>query len=156
MNLKSLIKSALNSLFGLGPDLIQPGTYIRPASFSSALGLTFSAEIAAPVQMLVATIPSTLPGLTGIPIVTDKVLIRAAELTLITSPTEGDYIIRTSDNQRLDVITAQTDFTGELWTFAVARSLNQDWGDLTTHSTAEDFGDLTAATTSDDWGTLFA
>jgi hypothetical protein len=156
MNLTSITKTALKALFNLGPDFVKDATYVRPASFSAPTGLTFSAEVTAPVKMLVATYRSRSFAFTDVNPIDEKIFIRASELTAITSPAQGDYIIQSSNGQRRDVISAFADPTGELWTFTTARSLNQDWGDLTAHTSSEDWGDLTAITDSDDWGPLFS
>jgi hypothetical protein len=155
MDLKSLTKSALSTVFNLGPDLVKDATYVRPASFAPATGVTASAESTAAVKILIATYrPRNFGFLVPQPN-TDKILIRASELAAITSPAEGDYIVQTSDSLRRDVLFAELDLAGELWIFQTVRTLNLDWGDLTAHTSSEDFGDLASITGSDDWGTLF-
>jgi hypothetical protein len=155
MNLKSITRTALNALFGLGPDFVKDATYTRPASFSAATGLTFANETTALVKMLITAFqPRRFDFLTNDP-TDERLLIRASDITGITQPAPGDYIIQSSDAQRRDVVSASLDLTAEFWTFRTARSLNQDWGDLTATTASEDFGDLTAITDSDDWGTLF-
>jgi len=156
MNLASLTRTALKTLFGLGPDFIKDATYVRPTSFSSATGVTSSTEITAPVKMLVVNYQRRFLAFLDPNPPDEKILIRASELTGINSPSAGDYIIESSNAQRRDVLTAVLDRTNEFWTFATVRSLNQDWGDLTAYSTSEDWADLTTASASDDWGTLFA
>jgi hypothetical protein len=155
MNLKSITRSALNALFGLGPDFVKDGTYTRPASFSAATGLSFSNETTAPVKMLITAYQPRRFDFFSVDPADERVLVRASELAGITSPAAADYIIQSSDGQRRDVVSASLDLTGELWTFQTARSLNQDWGDLTATTSSGDFGDLTAITDSDDWGALF-
>ncbi|MCI0744039.1 MAG: hypothetical protein L0Y58_01415 [Verrucomicrobia subdivision 3 bacterium] len=154
MNLKSITKSALNAVFNLGPDLIKDATYVRPVSFSSSTGLTATAEVTASVKMLIATFRQPELGFTLLQPETEKILIRASELALIASPAPGDYLIQTSDSQRREILAAALDRTSEFWTFHTVRSLHQDWGDLTSHTTSEDFGDLTGTTALEDFGTL--
>lgn len=154
INLKSLTRSALNTLFGLGPDFIKDGTYVRPASFNPHSGLTVSAEASAPVKMLLANYQLREFGPVVIQPGDEKILIRAAELSAIQLPGPGDYLVQASDGQRRDVISAVVDRTGELWIFQTQRSLNYDRGDLTAFTTTEDWSDLGSVTELEDWGAL--
>lgn len=156
MDLRSITRSALNALFGLGPDLVKDATYVRPASLAPATGVSTATETTAAVKIVTLNYHPREFSLVGIQPHDEKVLIRASELAPINSPAEGDYLIQTSDSQRREILSGLLDRTGEFWTFQTTRSLNQDWGDLTTFTTSEDWGDLTAITESDDWGPLFA
>jgi hypothetical protein len=154
LDLKSLTKSVLGTVFGLGVDFIKDGTYVRPASFNPQTGLTFSAEQTAVVKMLLANYQPRELGLVCVQPGDEKVLIRASELVAIITPASGDYLIQASDGQRRDIISALLDRTGELWVFQTQRSMHQDWGDLLAFTTSEDWADLTSVTELDDWGVL--
>ena len=150
LNLTKAFKSALDILFNVAGELVRGATYYRPASFSSATGQTAATEQTATVQMLVTNYrvsdsPTVVfqPG-------NEKALVRASELTSITAPAAGDYLIETATGQRRDVLAARLDATGLLWTFQTVRSLHEDWGDLTTAALSADWGDLTAATEFED------
>ena len=150
LNLTKAFKSALDILFNVAGELVRGATYYRPASFSSATGQTAATEQTATVQMLVTNYrvsdsPTVVfqPG-------NEKALVRASELTSITAPAAGDYLIETATGQRRDVLAARLDATGLLWTFQTVRSLHEDWGALTTAALSADWGDLTAATEFED------
>jgi hypothetical protein len=154
LDLKSLTRSILGTVFGLGVDFIKDGTYVRPASFNPHTGLTVSVEQTAAMKMLVTNYRARELGLVAIQPGDEKVLVRASELSGISSPASGDYLIQSSDGQRRDVISALLDRTGELWMFQTQRSMHLDWGDLLAFTAIEDWGDLTAVTELDDWGAL--
>ncbi len=155
LNLTKAFKSALDILFNVAGELVRGATYYRPASFSSATGQTAAVEQTATVQTLVTNYrvsdsPTVVfqPG-------NEKALVRAVELASIAAPGAGDYLIETATGQRRDVLAARRDATGLLWTFQTLRSLNEDWGDLTTAALSADWGDLTAATEFEDRLMLF-
>ena len=155
MNLASLFQPAVKRMFGLGPELVRLATYYRPASFASATGLSASAESTAACLAFIAAYRSRELGTVNIQPEDEKVFIRASELAGITDPAPGDYLVESSNSLRRDVVTVpRLDPSGLLWTFHCARSLNQDWGDLTAFTDSEDRGDLTVASSSDDWGSL--
>src|SRR5262245_18674335 len=131
MNVKTITKTSLNTLFNLGPDLVKDGTYVRPVSFSPSTGLIATAESTAPIKMLIATFRPPEIGFNLIQPETEKIFVRAAELAAITNPAAGDYFLQKSDSQRREILTATLDQTAEFWTFHTVRSLHQDWGDLT-------------------------
>lgn len=149
INITKAFRSGLDILFTVAGELVRDVTYVRPASFSPATGLTTAAELTAPAKALIASYrPQELaliqPG-------DDKVLIRAAELVGIPSPARGDYLIEATSGQRRDVLAAKLDATELLWTFQTMRSLNEDWGDLTAATVSADWGDLTAASDEEDF-----
>jgi hypothetical protein len=154
IDLRTIMKSALNAVFSLGPDFIKDGTYVRPASFNPQTGLTVSGEIAVAVKMFPGTYRPQELGLVSIQPGDEKILIRAFELAAITAPAAGDYLLQSSDGQRRDILSAILDRTAEFWIFQTQRSQHEDWGDLTASTTNEDWGDLATVTELDDWGTL--
>lgn len=155
INVTGIVVSAVGTMFRLGSDLVRAATYVRPASFNPANGQQTSAESSASCSIFVATYKAQEFGLVTIQPGDEKVYIRASELTSITDPVKGDYIIETISGLRRDVLNSRLDPTGTLWTFQTVRGLNEDWGEISVvHSTSEDRDDLTAVTTFDDWGTL--
>ena len=150
LNITKAFTSALDILFNVAGELVRGATYYRPASFSSATGQTAATEQTAAVQMLVTNYRlSDSPNVTFQP-GNEKTLVRASELAAITAPAAGDYLIESATGQRRDVLTARLDATRLLWTFQTVRSLNEDWGDLTTATVSADWGDFTAATEFED------
>ena len=150
LNLTKAFKSALDILFSVAGELVRGATYYRPASFSSATGQTAATEQTAAVQMLVTNYRVSDSPTVVFQVGNEKALVRASELAAITAPGLGDYLIETATGQRRDVLAARLDATGLLWTFQTLRSLNEDWGDLTTAALSADWGDLTAATEFED------
>jgi hypothetical protein len=151
VNITKAFKSGLEILFTVAGELVRSATYYRPASFSAATGQSIAAEQTAGVTMLVAAYRPRELGTVVIQPGDEKVLVRASELGGIASPAAGDYLVEATTGQRRDVLSARLDATGLLWTFQTARSLNEDWGDLTTATVTADWGDLTAATETEDW-----
>ena len=151
MNLLSMTRHAVAAVFRLGPPMVRSATYYRPASFSGATGQTAPAEQTAPVSALVASYGARELGTVVIQPGDEKILVRASELTGISSPAAGDYLVETATGQRRDVLSTRLDPTGLLWTLQTVRSVNEDWGDLTAAAVSADWGDLTATTESEDW-----
>lgn len=151
INISKAFRSGLDILFNVAAELVRDATYVRPASFSAATGLTTSAEQAAAVKALLTNYRPQELGTVVIQPGDDKVLVRAVELSAIPSPAAGDYLVEATTGQRRDVLAAKLDATGLLWTLQTVRSLNEDWGDLTAVTVSADWGDLNAATETDDW-----
>ena len=154
INITKAFKSGLDILFNVAVELVRDATYYRPASFSKATGLTTSAEQTATVKALMTNYRPQELGTVVIQPGDDKVLIRAVELAGITALAAGDYVVEATTGQRRDVLAAKLDATGLLWTLQTARSLNEDWGDLSAVTVSADWVDLNAATETDDWLTL--
>lgn len=154
INITKAFRSGLDILFNVAVELVRDATYVRPASFSAATGLTTATEQTAGVKALMTNYRPQELGTVVIQPGDEKVLVRAAELTGITAPASGDYLVEASTGQRHDVLAAKLDATGLLWTLQTARSLNEDWGDLAAVTVSADWGDLNAATETDDWLTL--
>ena len=155
MDLSLYMTRAVARMFALGSQLVRSATYYRPASYATATGLASSAEVAVACSVFVA---SYRPGEIGSVVVhpgDEKVFVRAAELASIAAPAEGDYIVEASNSLRRDVMSLpKLDPAGVLWTFHCARSLNQDWGDLSAATDSEDRGTLADAASSEDFGSL--
>jgi hypothetical protein len=155
MNLAKVVQSSFSRLFGLGPELVRAATYYRPASFAPSTGLTASAEVTAACSAFIASFRPQELGTVTIQPGDEKVFIRASELSGISDPSPGDYLVESANSLRRDVLhPPQLDPSGSLWTLHCARSLNQDWGDLAVFTDSEDRGDLALATSSDDFGAL--
>jgi hypothetical protein len=154
VNITKAFKSGLDMLFTVAGELVRSATYYRPASFCSATGQSAAAEQTASVVALVAAYRPRELGTVVIQPGDEKVLVRAVKLAAIPAPMAGDYLVETVTGQRRDVLAAHLDATALLWTLQTMRSLNEDWGDLTTATLTADWGDLTAATETEDWMTL--
>ena len=154
INITKAFRSGLDILFTVAGELVRDVTYVRPASFSAATGLTTAAELTSAVKALIASYRPQELGTVLIQPGDDKVLVRAAELAGIPTPATGDYLIEATSGQRRDVLAAKLDATGLLWTLQTVRSLNEDWGDLNTVTVSADWGDLTATTETEDWMAL--
>jgi hypothetical protein len=150
---KPVIERALARVFGLS-ELVRAATYFRPTSFSSSTGQVTANEVVAAVNVLLGQIPFVPLANMGLQLGDDKALVRASELSGITAPTPGDYLVETVSGQRRDVLLARLDPTGELWIFHTRPSAHEDRGDLTTATVFEDGGDLAAHTSSEDYLTL--
>ncbi len=158
LDLTSIAQSALNSVFALGGDVVKDGSYTRPASLAAPTGAVAANEVIVAVKLLIARAAARglADRLIGAPIpVEERVLIRASELAAINAPAAGDYIIETLTGIRRDVLSAVLDVAGQLWSLHTVRSLHQDYGDLTAHTTSEDWGDLTAASEVEERGAVY-
>jgi hypothetical protein len=153
--LPTLTRRALAAVFRLGAPVVRSGTYVRPPTFNSTTGQMISAEASAACSFVGAHVQSAFHlGLAPVVPGTERLLIRASELAVITSPARGDYLVENVTGLRRNIEGARLDVSGEFYTFQALASLDEDWGDLAAHSTTDDWGDLTAATTFDDWLTL--
>lgn len=153
--LPTLTRRALAAVFRLGAPVVRSGTYVRPPTFNATTGQMITAEVSAACSFIGAHVQTA--GFLGLaPVVpgTERLLIRTSELTTITSPMRGDYLVESGTGMRRNIEGARLDVSGEFYTFQALASLDEDWGDLVTHTTADDWDDLDAATTFDDWLTL--
>jgi hypothetical protein len=152
MNLTGFTKGAIDALFRLGGEFVKDVTYVRPPGVNPATGQVAGAEVRVSAK---AIVPSYAPAGFALP---DRrrarVVFKAADLTGISSPAVGDYIVL-PDATRLDVVTAKIDVTAQIWLFDTEESPSEDFGDLTAHGGSADYGDLTAHTTEEDYGVLF-
>ena len=154
MNLTKLMTPAVSRMFALGSEFVRPAVFYRPASFSSSTGLFAASEISVACSAFLSIYRPLELGAVAIPPSDDKVYVRASELAAISNPGAGDYLVESSNSLRRDVLSARLDPSGLLWTLRVSRSLNMDWGDLSTNTDSEDRGDLTFASDRDDWGAV--
>jgi hypothetical protein len=153
LDLKSLTRSILATVFNLGGDVVKSVSYVRPVSLAKETGESAVNEITVATQAVIGTPPQGSPPTR----VSDheRLLIRATDINAITTPAAGDYIVENSNGLRRDVISASLDPTGQVWSFRTVHSLHQDFGDLTAHGPSGDFGDLTTTTDAEDRGALY-
>lgn len=145
-----MTERALTRAWQLSGSFVQSCTYVVPAGFNAATGLTRSSETSVTLKAVIVTLRPrewdlvlTQPG-------DERVLVRAKELGLVV-PVRGDYLLG-SDGTRRDVQSAHKASGGIVWILYCTANLAEDWGDLTTATLSEDRGDLAAATMSEDWG----
>ncbi len=155
LNLPSLTRRGLAAVFRLGAPVVRDGVFYRPPAFNAATGQIVSAEVTAACKFIGAHVLSAgYLGLAPVDPGTERLLIRAPELAAIAAPDKGDYLVESASGLRRNITGARLDPSGEFYTLQALRSLDEDWGDLTTQTVAEDVGDLTTATTFDDRLTL--
>jgi hypothetical protein len=153
--LPTLTRRALAAVFRLGAPIVRDGVYHRPPSFNATTGAMTSAETTAACKFIGAHVQSALYlGLAPVVPGTERLLIRASELTAIPSPAAGDYVLENLTGQRHSLQGARLDLSGEFYTFQALPSFDEDWGDLAAHTTTDDWGDLTTATDFEDRMTL--
>lgn len=153
LNLTTPVARALSLIFGLGTDIVKSATYTRPPGVASAGGSVAVLEVVASCSVVIDDLKTR--AITHEPI--SWILVRVSELASISTPAKGDYFTVTFDNTRREVLEDPIlDPTGQFYQFKTTRtSVNEDWGDLQTHTTSADWGDLTAHSTAEDWGALF-
>ena len=153
LNLTSLTRSILTTVFNLGDDVVKDITYVRPVSLAKETGENAVNEISVATQAVIGSSqqgpPPTLVS------EHERLLIRAIDINGITTPAAGDYIVQNSNGLRRDVVSASLDPTGQVWSFRTVHSLHQDFGDLTAPGTSDDWSDLTATTAAEDRGALY-
>ena len=150
MDLALMTERALTRAWRLAGAFVQACTYVVPAGFNAATGLTRSSEMSVAVQaVIVALRPRewdlviTQPG-------DERVLIRANELGGVV-PVRGDYVLG-ADGIRRDVQVVCKSAGGLVWVLYCTPNLSEDWGDLTAATVTEDRGNLSPATLREDWG----
>jgi hypothetical protein len=153
LDLTSLTRSILATVFNLGGDVVKNVSYVRPVSLTKETGETAVNEIIVATQAVIGAPPQgSAPTRVSDH---ERLLIRATDINAIATPAAGDYIVQTSNNFRRDVISASLDPTGQVWSFLTVHSLHQDFGDLTAHGASDDWSDLIAATEVEDRGALY-
>jgi hypothetical protein len=152
MDLALMTERALVRAWRLAGAFVQSCTYVQPAGFNPATGLSRATETRLTVLAMVVSLRPrewdlviTQPG-------DERVLLRAKDLGGVV-PVRGDYLLG-SDGLRRDVQAASKAVGGVLWLLYCTPERSEDWGDLTAATSFEDRGDLTAVTTTEDWGTL--
>jgi hypothetical protein len=144
LNLPILTKRALDAVFRLGPPHVRDGVFTRPQTNASA-------EVSASCKVIGTHVVSGFYlGLAPVTPGTENLLIRASELAAIATPGSGDYVVENSSGIRRNVQAARLDPSEAFYVFQCVRSGDEDWGDLTAHTTSEDFGDLTSTTAFED------
>ena len=154
LSFSRLVRTMVNTIFGLGGEWIRPVSFVRPVGLNANTGLTADEEVVASCQMLLLNYrPMDLsfgPVVPG----QEKILIRSVELAGVSGPGIGDYLRQEATLEVWDVMGSRLDVTGEYWLFQVVRSANVDLGDLSAYTVTEDWGDLALASQHEDWGTL--
>src|SRR4030095_9603850 len=152
LDLTSLTQSILTTVFNLGGDVVKDVIYVRPVSLAKETGESAVSEISAAAQAVICASQGSPPGRVHDH---ERILIRAADISAISNPAAGDYIVQNSNGLRRDVISASLDPTGQVWGFRTVHSLHQDFGDLTAHGAADDWSGLTDSTEAEDRGALY-
>ena len=151
LHLPTLTRRALAAVFRLGAPVIRDAVFYRPPAFNAATGWTVTAEVTAPCKFIGAHVLSgAYLGLAPVVPGTENVLIRSSELTAISAPAAGDYLIENATGLRRNVQASRLDPSGEFYVFQTVRSAYEDCGDIFSYTLTEDFGDLTAATAFED------
>jgi hypothetical protein len=150
MNLAALTDRALTQVWRLAGSTVQTCTYVVPAGFNAATGLTRLTETRVMVQAMITALRPrewdlvlTQPG-------DERVLVRSKELGSVV-PVAGDYLLAL-DGTRRDVQLTRKVAGGIVWMLYCTANLSEDWGDLTAVTATEDRGDFTASATTEDWG----
>ena len=150
MNLATMTERVLARAWQLSGSTVQFCTYVVPAGFNAATGLTRLSETRVAVQAMITSLRPrewdlvlTQPG-------DERVLVRSKELGSVV-PVVGDYLLA-SDGTRRDVQLVRKVAGGIVWMLYCTANLSEDWGDLTAVTATEDRGDFTASATTEDWG----
>ena len=154
LSFSRLVRTMVNTIFGLGGEWIRPVSYVRPVGFNASTGWTEPVEVTASCQMLLLNYRPM--DLSFAPVVTgqEKILIRSGELAGVNDPGAGDYLQQEATLEVWEVMGSRLDVTGEYWLFQVVRSANVDLGDLSAYTVDEEWGDLALASQHEDGGTL--
>ena len=152
MDLALMTERALTRAWQLAGAFVQACTYVVPAGFNAATGLTRSSETNVAVQAVIVALRPWEWDLVVIQPGDERVLIRAKELGLVV-PVHGDYVLG-ADGIRRDVQVVRKSLCGIVWILYCTPNLSEDWGDLAAATLTEDRGNLTAATLREDWGVV--
>ena len=152
LGLKAIIGPNLDRAFDLVGEMVRDCVFYKTES-SAGTGLLTMAALSASVKALVGSYRSGDIDGTVVQVGDERLIVRAGELSSITSPGAGDYLIETVSGIRREVIAARLDATGSFWTVQARRASGEDWGDLSTFTMNEDWEDLATATNFDEWQT---
>jgi hypothetical protein len=147
MNLGRVMRSVVSVIFGLGPDIVKSGTYVRPASHGVP-------ELRAACSVIVGSQAARFFGGFIRTPSTSVVVVQASELTGVSTLARGDYIELADGTRYLVTEIPVADPSGVLYSLKTELSLDEDWGDLAAATTTADWGNLAAASTAEDWGSV--
>jgi hypothetical protein len=103
-------RTQIELLFAVWGQVVVGGTYYRGATTATV------SMIVMPIRPAMADGVTILPG-------DEKVLVQATDLTGLTEPRAGDYVVEAVSGLRRDVVVAQLDMTRQLWTFFARKVL---------------------------------
>src|SRR5688572_6915066 len=155
MNLDSIYKTAETALFAQ-VSFLSNVTYVRPPALSKDFSVIEPTETAVPCSAIKGHIE--IAGLGSPARKTQQFLIRASELTAILAlgrPRKGDYIVD-ADQTIFAVYAAISILGSRVWKISAQETTDEDHGSIAlAHTVSEDRGDLTTPTSAEDYGALY-
>jgi hypothetical protein len=152
LDVSRMVAAALRIVFGLGPQVARPATYVKPVGLNGYTGAVVPAEQSVAVLVLVGkwALPQWSPGTLAVG--SERLVARASDLVGVSAPGAGDYVVETSTGLVWRIVAGVAEGVGQFWLFQVERHGDENWGDLVgVVALSEDRGDLGTVTVSEDW-----
>jgi hypothetical protein len=146
LDLTRLGSAMLRVVFGLGPQVARPCTYVRAMGRSGVTGLDAASEIVAVCLALVGrwSLPQWSPATLAAG--SERLIVRASELAAVAAPGGGDFLVETASGVVWRIVAGVLECEGQFWVFQGERRGDEYWGDLVGAVAAvEDRGELLGA-----------
>ena len=152
LDMSRMVAAVLRVVFGLGPQVARPATYVKPVGRNRYTGASVGTEVRKSCLVLVGkwALPEWSPGTLAVG--SERLVARASDLVGVSAPGAGDYVVETATGLVWRIVAGIAEGAGQFWLFQVERHGDEDWGDLAGAAVlSEDRGDLGAVTVSEDW-----
>jgi hypothetical protein len=152
LDVSRMVVATLRVLFGLGPQVVRPATYVKPVGLNRYTGVEVRSEVTASCLVLVGkwALPQWSPGM--LTAGSERLVVRASDLITVTAPGAGDFVVENATALVWRLVAGVSEGGGQFWIFQAERRGDEYWGDLVGAVAAtEDRGDLTSATLREDW-----
>ena len=164
LNIASLAEKGLNIAFTTASDLTRSATYYRVTDYQWNATTGKLDEVTTTKACKIIVLPYLPEQINGVDIKQgdERILVRSSELSGLTNPGPGDYIIEAGGIRR-NVKASFLDSTGKLYEFQGRKPADDepedqagaqpiDWGSLATKTESEAWGDMTALDSKDNFG----
>ena len=152
LDVSRMVAAALRVLFGLGPQVVRPATYVKPVGLNRYTGVDVRTEVTTSCLVLVGkwALPQWSPG--TLTAGSERLVVRASDLVGVTAPGAGDFVVESATALVWRLVAGFSEGGEQFWIFQAERRGDEYWGDLVGAVAAtEDRGDLTTVVVSEDW-----
>ncbi len=152
LDLSRVVATVLRIVFGMGPQVARPATYVVPVGLNRYTGADVRAEVTKSCLVLVGkwALPQWSPS--ALAAGTERLLVRASDLAGVSAPGAGDYLVESATALVWRLVAGVLEGGGQFWVFQGERHGDEYWGDLAGAVTAsEDRGNLGTVTAREDW-----
>jgi hypothetical protein len=152
LDVSRIVATVLRIVFGMGPQVARPATYVKPVGLNRYTGADVRSEVTRSCLVLVGkwALPQWSPA--TLTAGTERLVVRASDLSGVVAPGAGDYLVETTTALVWRLVAGVLEGGGQFWLFQGERRGDEYWGDLVgAVAVSEDRGDLGAVGTTEDW-----